>query len=242
MFAQGHWYAPYVPLVAADSTVSAREHRDEPTAAPMGPGHCLPVDEAEGQGLRDSDTVRRDTMFYSDHVVFQVEKRLFKVPRRKFEQESEIFRDMFALPASSSDTEGSSDEHPLLLEGIAESEFRTLLRAMFEPRYGASEQQQQQLLSFEEWIRVLKLTTMWHFTTLRVVAVDHLTPQLQKGDSLLALARREKPVQLHEVEPLGIATVVKMAEVREGPGGNNARFLTNFETAIKRLFKDELKT
>ncbi len=100
------------------------------------------------------DTVSRDSTFYFDHVVFQVPfhpfarrlirftedssesqvgKRLFKVPRRRFEQESEIFRDMFALPTSDGNVEGSSDEHPLLLEGIAEDEFRTLLRVMFRP-------------------------------------------------------------------------------------------------------------
>ncbi|TFK89040.1 hypothetical protein K466DRAFT_546042 [Polyporus arcularius HHB13444] len=222
------------------------------------------------------DTVSRDSTFYFDQVVFQVGKRLFKVPRRRFEQESENFRDMFALPTSDGNVEGSSDEHPLLLEGIAEEEFRTLLRVMFRPHYGASEEESRPL-SLTEWIDVLKLTTMWHYATLRAVAIDSLTPMLQQYEpvqwislarkydvrewllpALHALARRKQPLQLHEVEPLGIATAIKMAEVRESyvsvvsQGRGNARGYgsqqfqqeretANFEYEIRRLFEDELE-
>ena len=69
----------------------------------------------------------------------QVGKCLFKVPRRKFEDDSEVFKDMFALPSTDSagstaaTAEGMSDEHPLILESIDVTEFRTLLRAMFRP-------------------------------------------------------------------------------------------------------------
>ena len=46
---------------------------------------------------------------------------------------------MFALPSTDSagstaaTAEGMSDEHPLILESIDVTEFRTLLRAMFRP-------------------------------------------------------------------------------------------------------------
>lgn len=59
--------------------------------------------------------------------------RLFKVPRRKFEDGSEVFRDMFAMPPGDGVAEGQTDEHPLLLESISTDEFRSLLRAMFRP-------------------------------------------------------------------------------------------------------------
>ena len=59
--------------------------------------------------------------------------RLFKVPRRKFEDGSEVFRDMFAMPPGNGVAEGQTDEHPLLLESISTDEFRSLLRAMFRP-------------------------------------------------------------------------------------------------------------
>ncbi|KAI0760178.1 hypothetical protein C8Q74DRAFT_1294525 [Fomes fomentarius] len=167
---------------------------------------------------------KRDTSFYSDHVIFKVGNHFFKVPRRKFEDDSDIFR------------------------GI---------------HYGPSIDEQREP-TLEEWISILKLTTMWHFHGLRRTAIDRLTPLVQDGDpiqwivlarkydvhewllpALNALARRPRALQLHEVNSLGIATVVKMAEVREsfneqGSYRHSSREDGNFEGEIQRLFADEL--
>jgi hypothetical protein len=68
-------------------------------------------------------------------TVHQVESKLFRLPRRAFENNSEIFKDLRKLPSSPDQPEdGSSDEHPLRLEGIESHEFTQLLRVMF-PRY-----------------------------------------------------------------------------------------------------------
>ena len=111
-----------------------------------------PVDESEPTS-EPSETVRRDPSFYSDHIVFQVcvspkhikslplltqrtpkvGMRLFKVPRRKFEEGSEVFRNMFAMPLGDGVVEGQTDEHPLVLESISMEEFRSLLRVTFNP-------------------------------------------------------------------------------------------------------------
>jgi len=65
----------------------------------------------------------------------QVEDTLYRVPRHPFEQESEVFRDMFGLPiVKGAIPDGLSDEQPLHLEGIMKEDFRQLLRIMF-PRY-----------------------------------------------------------------------------------------------------------
>lgn len=101
-------------------------------------------------------------------------------------------------------------------------------------------------LTMEEWVLILKLTTMWQFRDLRYVAISTLWSHLGKGDpvrwlslarlydvkewmlpSLEALARRPKAMQLEDVESLGVETAIKMAEVREsyracsGAGGYN---------------------
>jgi hypothetical protein len=61
-----------------------------------------------------------------------VEDTLFRVPRRYFEQESEVFHDMFRLPvAEDAIPDGCSDEQPLRLDGILKEDFRQLLRVMF---------------------------------------------------------------------------------------------------------------
>ena len=57
---------------------------------------------------------------------------LFRLPRRNFESDSDVFRDMFALPFSTErDPEGSSPENPLHLEGITKEDFESLLDVMF---------------------------------------------------------------------------------------------------------------
>ena len=65
----------------------------------------------------------------------EVEGTLFRVPRHPFEQESEVFRDMFRLPIpKDSVPDGCNDSRPLRLDGILKKDFRPLLRVMF-PTY-----------------------------------------------------------------------------------------------------------
>jgi len=60
-----------------------------------------------------------------------VQDRLFKVPRCYLEQESEVFGNMFQLPVSEDAiADGTSDSHPLHLDGVNKDEFRQLLRVM----------------------------------------------------------------------------------------------------------------
>ncbi|PIL23505.1 hypothetical protein GSI_14817 [Ganoderma sinense ZZ0214-1] len=217
------------------------------------------------------EPVRRDSSFYSDHVVFQhtakVEACLFKVPRHKFEQGSEVFRNMFAMPPTRGVAEGQSDDLPLVLESILADEFRSLLRVMFWPLYGSSvEEMLAPPLELDEWTHVLKLTTLWGFDRLRQASIDALRQLLEREDpvrwvalarkyevrewllpSLHALARREKALQVHEAEQLGISTAMKMAEVRESFSGRSrhnrsdvSRASHNYEPEILRFFGEEI--
>jgi hypothetical protein len=62
----------------------------------------------------------------------EVEGCLFKVPRGPFERNSEVFQDMFRLPVPENTVpDGSSDEHPLRLDGVKKNDFRQLLKVMF---------------------------------------------------------------------------------------------------------------
>ncbi|KAI0642640.1 hypothetical protein C8Q79DRAFT_917088 [Trametes meyenii] len=247
---------------------------------------------------RSPEETARDEHFYSDHIVFQVrrlhtwavgiyssyalpratrqvENRLFKVPKRKFVDNSEVFEGMFEIPGDPASVEGNTDEKPLTLEGIKKDEFRALLGVMFKPHYAPTWSEKRQP-SMEEWILVLKLTTMWQFASLRRVSIDALTPLLGAAEdparwislarlydvnewlfpALHALARRTKALQFDEVEPLGLATAIKMAEVRESfvgcrpnhtyiSGGyshsTESRNQHDFGAALRRLFGNELK-
>jgi hypothetical protein len=64
----------------------------------------------------------------------QVENELFKLPRRNFATESEIFSHMFDLPVPTAGVlspDGSNEDKPLHLEGIKKSDFLPLLEVMF---------------------------------------------------------------------------------------------------------------
>ena len=62
----------------------------------------------------------------------KVEDVLYRVPRDHFERQSDVFRDLFQLPIPAGTLpDGSSDEQPLLLEGICKEDFKQLLRIMF---------------------------------------------------------------------------------------------------------------
>ena len=64
----------------------------------------------------------------------QVEDTLFKVPQAPFVRESEVFRDMFDLPVpEDAESDGTSEAHPLRLDGIQLNTFRPFLKAMYAP-------------------------------------------------------------------------------------------------------------
>jgi len=110
---------------------------------------------------------------------------LFKVPRRNFANESEVFSDMFRLPAPTRDKhtlDGSSDEQPLRLEGIKKSDFLE----------GIS-------MDLIDKINIAR----------RFEILTWLVPTLN------ALVQREKPIDLLEGNRLGMEWVLKVAEVRE---------------------------
>ncbi|PBK73979.1 hypothetical protein ARMSODRAFT_929447 [Armillaria solidipes] len=108
-----------------------------------------------------------DEVFYWNNVVFLVENTLFNVPRYHFETFSEVFKTMFALPQSDNlSIDGSSDEHPLVLQGVTAQDFRSLLSAMLLP--------EPPLLNKEAWIAVLKLSNMWRLLEIRKIALRQL--------------------------------------------------------------------
>lgn len=134
----------------------------------------------------DRDTgLRRDSTFYQDGtVVFRVEGTLFKVPRRGFESGSGVFATMFSLPSvlgHGEKKEGQSDETPIILEGIQEDDFRSLLHLMYPIKPGDPDVPQSGLIS------ALHLATMWDLKDIRRYAIARL-------DSMTALSSLEKVI------------------------------------------------
>ena len=69
---------------------------------------------------------------HSQFVTAQVEDAVYCVNRVVFVKDSDFFRELFELPAESGrPVEGSSNEHPLRVEGIDKEDMLLFLHAMF---------------------------------------------------------------------------------------------------------------
>ncbi|KAH8111837.1 hypothetical protein DFH11DRAFT_551963 [Phellopilus nigrolimitatus] len=170
--------------------------------------------------------VRRDDRFYLSLITFQVENCLFRVPRDAFEEQSGVFRGMFAVPTVGQ--EGDSDDNPIHLEGIKEAAFRNFLEVLYTPDHLERHDQ----LEVEQWSTVLELAHMWEFekiqglaiTKLQSFSIDEISKveMAQKynieewyAPAYLALARRAQPLTVEETTRIGYDAAVKMAQIRE---------------------------
>ncbi|KAJ6481256.1 hypothetical protein C8R47DRAFT_1135174 [Mycena vitilis] len=186
----------------------------------------------------------RDRMYYLESITFkvraprnprdglydlQVEDGIFKVPRYHFEHSSEIFATTFTLPAIDAvQAEGQSDENPFILEGISRVDFERLLKVLYPLDIP-------QILSMakDDWISVLKLSTLWYFLDARDLAIKQLNNRSDIGSVeriLLArqydvaswlrmgytdLGRREEGISLADAEKIGWQTTVRLYQTRE---------------------------
>ncbi|THH08473.1 hypothetical protein EW145_g2676, partial [Phellinidium pouzarii] len=170
----------------------------------------------------------RDETFYFSMTIILVEDTLFKVPRRPFEEQSDIFRSMFTLPLENNGQfDGISDEKPLRLEGVKKDDFRAFLQVLLPPSYGDEME-----FSEKEWLSILSLANMWGFTKIRQTAIERLQHNnidlvtkielAHKYDirewlfgAYLALGKRVEPLTVDEGARLGFDFAIKMARIRE---------------------------
>ncbi|KAJ6530032.1 hypothetical protein DFH09DRAFT_1411502 [Mycena vulgaris] len=167
----------------------------------------------------------RHATYYLETITFEVEDCLFKVPRRHFESNSEIFRTASTLPAGA-EGEGLSDQNPVKLEGISSADFERLLAVLYPMEPSIPE------MPKEHWISVLKLATMWRLIKARDVAISQLDAQVKNDvegimlgrkyhvsdwlrSGYLAVAIREAGMSPQDAEMIGWETAVKIYRVRE---------------------------
>ncbi|KAF9228865.1 hypothetical protein BS17DRAFT_772609 [Gyrodon lividus] len=175
--------------------------------------------------------ISKHERFYMTTVIFLVEDCLFKVPRDPFETESTVFRDMFSLPVVEDHTEveGLDDSKPIRLEGTKKDDFEQLMKVLLHRING---QFQELPGDIAQWTSVLKLSTLWGFSTLRQVAIDNLSELETRLAEKIALGyaydvkswllpvmnelvRQPEPIDMKEASCMGIETALKLASVRE---------------------------
>ncbi|KAJ7477479.1 hypothetical protein FB451DRAFT_1242560 [Mycena latifolia] len=186
----------------------------------------------------------RDKTYYLDTIIFQVEDRLFKVPRYHFERNSEIFASTFMLPVTD-DVEGISDKNPVKLEGVSSVDFERLLVVLYPlcvdlillfKNHSRSQRHREDpmpTLSKDHWISVLKLATLWRLLATRALAIRHLDAEVKNGAEGIVLARKyhvaswlrsgytalsrgaHGAMSLADAEMIGWETATKIYRVRE---------------------------
>ncbi|KAF7354223.1 hypothetical protein MVEN_01110100 [Mycena venus] len=167
-----------------------------------------------------------DKTYYLDSIIFQVEDRLFKVPRYHFERNSEIFASTFMLPVTG-DVEGSSDQNPVKLEGISSVDFERLLVVLYPL------EDPMPTLSKDHWISVLKLSTLWRLLATRALAIRHLDAEVRNGAEGIVLGKKyhvaswlrsgytalsrsaHGAISLADAEMIGWETATKIYRIRE---------------------------
>ncbi|KAJ7656478.1 hypothetical protein DFH06DRAFT_1199690 [Mycena polygramma] len=206
-------YAPAEPMYPGPAPRAVMPPMRRQSTPPASPTHTGP----------------RDKMYYLESITFKVEDGIFKVPRYHFEHSSEIFATTFTLPSVDAvQGEGQSDENPFILEGISRVDFERLLKVLYPLDIP-------QILSMakDNWISVLKLSTLWYFLDARDLAIKQLNDRGDIGSVeriLLArqydvaswlrigytdLARREEGISLEDAEKIGWQTTVRLYQTRE---------------------------
>ncbi|KZV76191.1 hypothetical protein PENSPDRAFT_747885 [Peniophora sp. CONT] len=174
----------------------------------------------------------RDEKFYMESVTFLAGRTLFRPPVYALPKEDGIFAAMFELP--NGDGEGSSDENPIRLPpDVTAEDFHSFLDACV-PMPGGPPK-----LSIEEWMSVLKLSTMWCLDDLRNKAIcsadqevatlaeneDRVIDKILLGkqyrvsrwllEGYEVLGRRDVRLSANERDRLGMASALRVWELRE---------------------------
>ncbi|CAE6469460.1 unnamed protein product [Rhizoctonia solani] len=168
-------------------------------------------------------------------VVIQVEDTLFNVHKYQL-LKSETFSDMFKIPSQSNDQpeEGSSPEHPIVMQGVSATDFEALLTVLYArtsigfPSYFSNSQPTPEASLI---IPAFRLANMWNFSDLRAYLIPFTETVLGDIDKIvfarefgiqdwLALAHknlceRTEPITLEEARKLGIESLVFISRMRE---------------------------
>ncbi|TFK74679.1 hypothetical protein BDN72DRAFT_833208 [Pluteus cervinus] len=197
--------------------------------------------------MEDILILKRDWEFYCEGCFnFQVGVHLFRVPCYLFEATFEevipmkrgepvVIQGRHEPPRWKApvpeffDVANLSNQHLILLDGINELEFRAFLRVLCSSWRKAWSSIYHDK---DQWISVLKLSTMWKFAEERKIAIQALEKMLKdpvekltfsarydipswRDPALVELSKRREPLTLMEGEMIGLESVINLAVMRE---------------------------
>ncbi|VDB95663.1 unnamed protein product [Peniophora sp. CBMAI 1063] len=138
---------------------------------------------------------RHNSRFSVQIVVFEAGGVIFEVPRYGVPQSPPItaFEARFPCPREEQSAPGSSIDNPILVDGVSESDFCSLLTAIYPPPGQTALLE----LAPEEWTTVFRIAKMFNLELLREAAFKRVDEAVKSKPSIekIAIGR-----QLNEVE------------------------------------------
>ncbi|KAG9119008.1 hypothetical protein FRC07_006188 [Ceratobasidium sp. 392] len=163
-------------------------------------------------------------------VAIQVENTLFNIHKYQL-LKSTTFSDMFAIADESQDEEspreGSSLDHPIVMQGVSASDFVCLMKVLYASHFSSHQPDPEAVLI----IPAFRLASMWNFAELcaylkplaeRVLGdVDKIVFAQEFGvaewlvPAYAKLCLREEKITGQEAEKLGLSSLLFVSRFRE---------------------------
>ncbi|KAF9050371.1 hypothetical protein BJ165DRAFT_1609298 [Panaeolus papilionaceus] len=142
--------------------------------------------------------MERDPIYFCENVVLAAEDRLFCVPKSGLANHGTYFQSLFSKHGVQLPVAGSSEQHPIVLEGVSKIHLHNFLRVIY-PFYGVDVP-----FGDEHWIGILELATKWGFKEVRETAITHLEHLFSSSSS-----RRDPIVALFLCQKYGVKKYMK---------------------------------
>ncbi|CAE6470329.1 unnamed protein product [Rhizoctonia solani] len=158
----------------------------------------------------------------------EIEDTLFNVHKYQLTK-SEVFSDMFKMPKAegSGPEEGSSPEHPIVLKGVAASDFAALLTVLYASQFSTDQPTPKAALI----VPAFRLANMFNFSQLRAYLLPLAERTLEDVDKIVfakefeikewlapahvRLCQREELLSSEEARRLGAESVLIISRMRE---------------------------
>ncbi|CAE6528694.1 unnamed protein product [Rhizoctonia solani] len=165
-------------------------------------------------------------------IVIQVESTLFKVHKRLL-MKSETFLDMHKAPETTDDKpeEGSSPDHPIILDSVSASDFEAFLTALYAGYHPSLPGQPAPKLQTPLLLTASRLAHKWNFSDLQIYLLPLIEEALGDLDRIMFareftiqgwlepayknLCQRSKPINIEEARKLGIDALLMISHMRE---------------------------
>ncbi|KAI0691210.1 hypothetical protein C8T65DRAFT_745542 [Cerioporus squamosus] len=194
----------------------------------------------------------RDEEFYETLVVFKVDAVAFRISRKVMEQGSPAFCRTYFPPNGAGTLLGSDDE-PIQLQGVSAQEFREFLRVIHANLVVTDRLKHGLRDVTSDWIAVLKLATLWEFSTVRTQAIRFLAllDPIERitlaqrycvgewvAEALWDISYRTVPLELAECNRLGLEWTVGAVKLRELVLRNGRKHVSHRSWEWRNLVKE----